>query len=507
MSFRSYVRKVNMTDPGIVGVYVRQKGDKSLLNGYDVTFLMAGNNFNETNVVILPQLEPKSTSLSCPAVSKGLSPSVSFGNSWGCDAQGCALGHGDAQEEFYGCSDVRILPRGVTPPQTSTARPATRQPTVRPTKFPLRPSGKEYTVWTLVEIIRKFDLVSRTFDLSETNDDLDLDDVIPLNISGQDFLQMIVTFRNQAKLPFMHLLLQVCILFQFHFVVILGHGRLLDPPSRMSAWRAGFNVPINYDDQGMNCGSVGTQWGQNGGKCGICGDSWSGTRFYERPNGPMVQHNIITKKYYENSVINISLQLTANHKGWNEFRICDIAKSGGIEASQACLDGNVLRNQSGSTRLYFPSEKTGFFNFVLQLPRGMTCAHCLLQWRWKTGHSWGCDQFGCGIGRGEEHEEFYGCSDVTILPKGSTTAMPIEGQAQGSRTTSRWVTKSTTRRPVKFIDRSSSLQDIILSNNLHGNVFVSTDEVNGPDVDIPLDIGGQDYLEMLLRIYNSTQAD
>ncbi|KAI8786056.1 hypothetical protein BgiBS90_013414, partial [Biomphalaria glabrata] len=34
--------------------------------------------------------------------------------------------------------------------------------------------------------------------------------------------------------------------------------------------------------------------------------------------------------------------------------------------------------------------------------------------------SWGCDDLGCGIGRGDAHEEFYGCSDVSIVPKGSS---------------------------------------------------------------------------------------
>ena len=33
-----------------------------------------------------------------------------------------------------------------------------------------------------------------------------------------------------------------------------GHGRLLDPPGRSSAWRAGFNTPHNYDDNALFCG-------------------------------------------------------------------------------------------------------------------------------------------------------------------------------------------------------------------------------------------------------------
>lgn len=34
----------------------------------------------------------------------------------------------------------------------------------------------------------------------------------------------------------------------------LGHGRLMDPVGRSSAWRLGFHVPINYDDNALFCG-------------------------------------------------------------------------------------------------------------------------------------------------------------------------------------------------------------------------------------------------------------
>lgn len=33
-----------------------------------------------------------------------------------------------------------------------------------------------------------------------------------------------------------------------------AHGRLVDPPSRSSMWRFGFNTPINYDDNQLFCG-------------------------------------------------------------------------------------------------------------------------------------------------------------------------------------------------------------------------------------------------------------
>ena len=36
--------------------------------------------------------------------------------------------------------------------------------------------------------------------------------------------------------------------------LVEGHGRLIEPPSRSSAWRFGFPTPINYDDNELFCG-------------------------------------------------------------------------------------------------------------------------------------------------------------------------------------------------------------------------------------------------------------
>lgn len=55
---------------------------------------------------------------------------------------------------------------------------------------------------------------------------------------------------------------------------INGHGRLIEPPSRASAWRYGFDTPHNYNDHELYCGGFTRQWVKNEGKCGICGDAW-----------------------------------------------------------------------------------------------------------------------------------------------------------------------------------------------------------------------------------------
>lgn len=35
-----------------------------------------------------------------------------------------------------------------------------------------------------------------------------------------------------------------------------GHGMMWDPPGRGTMWRFGFNVPPDYDDNGLNCGGI-----------------------------------------------------------------------------------------------------------------------------------------------------------------------------------------------------------------------------------------------------------
>lgn len=45
------------------------------------------------------------------------------------------------------------------------------------------------------------------------------------------------------------------------------------------------------------------------------------------------------------------------------------------------------------------------------------------QWRYTAGNGWGCDDTGCGLGKGPQ-EEFHNCADVQIfaVPGQSTTS-------------------------------------------------------------------------------------
>ena len=51
--------------------------------------------------------------------------------------------------------------------------------------------------------------------------------------------------------------LYIAILFCFGLVAgVSGQGRLVDPPGRGSLWRAGYDTPINNNDNVLNCGGI-----------------------------------------------------------------------------------------------------------------------------------------------------------------------------------------------------------------------------------------------------------
>lgn len=94
-----------------------------------------------------------------------------------------------------------------------------------------------------------------------------------------------------------------------------GHGRLIEPPSRASAWRYGFPTPPDYNDHELYCGGFTRQWKTNGGKCGECGDAWDLPQPRPHEYGGKWGQGIIVRKYNPNAEITIRVELTASHMG------------------------------------------------------------------------------------------------------------------------------------------------------------------------------------------------
>lgn len=192
----------------------------------------------------------------------------------------------------------------------------------------------------------------------------------------------------------------------------MGHAYLGQPPGRSSAWRAGFPTPKNYNDNGLNCGGFGVQYGVYGGMCGLCGDPYGGPRPNEPGPDNVYATGTIVANYTQGQSVAVKIHISASHLGYHEFRLFK------NDAPQRGRDASVaVKCNASSTLLASPDGRTKFDekdpNIVVQLPTDVVCDACVLQWKWRTGNSWGCDADGCGMGYGNQ-EEFYGCADVRI---------------------------------------------------------------------------------------------
>ncbi len=87
----------------------------------------------------------------------------------------------------------------------------------------------------------------------------------------------------------------------------------------------------------------------------------------------------MVRTYSQNDQITAVVEVTANHMGYFEFRICNVDRLSSGEANQECLNENVLKDRFGRVRIPVVPGVTGRIPVVLNLPRGLSCNHCVLQ--------------------------------------------------------------------------------------------------------------------------------
>jgi hypothetical protein len=168
-------------------------------------------------------------------------------------------------------------------------------------------------------------------------------------------------------------------------------------------WRFGFANPVNYDDNELYCGGYSVQWEQNKGKCGVCGDAYNIESPRPHEAGGDYANGIITKRYVAGQKIEVEIELTANHLGWFELRLCP-NNNPKVEAKQRCFDKYPLYIVGRKTSKYPIPENTkdnSTFMYSVQLPPNLTCTQCVLQWTYYTGNMWGIcsngeEAVGCG---------------------------------------------------------------------------------------------------------------
>jgi len=104
--------------------------------------------------------------------------------------------------------------------------------------------------------------------------------------------------------------------------------------------------------------------------------------------------------------------MQANHLGWFYFRICP-ATSPDVEVTQECLDAHTMDIVEAPTaitdkkRWEIPNRTVnggGIYKFKVQLPAGLKCERCVIQWDWL-----------CNNRNGQKIQEtFRGCADVKV---------------------------------------------------------------------------------------------
>lgn len=201
---------------------------------------------------------------------------------------------------------------------------------------------------------------------------------------------------------------------------ISSHGRLMVPPARNCMWRYGYPNPVNYDDNQLYCGGHAVMYGQNKGKCGVCGDGYHEQPRPNEPGGPYA-NGIVVRRYVPGQVIDVEVDVTTNHNGTFELRLCqnnDPAKT----ITQECFDKNplpIVDSNDPSSKSYsytLPPGPPGTFTYKVRLPSDVTCTYCVIQWWWQVGNTWGdCPDGTSKVGCGPQ-ETFVNCADVSIQP-------------------------------------------------------------------------------------------
>ncbi|XP_063708829.1 uncharacterized protein LOC134837389 [Culicoides brevitarsis] len=199
--------------------------------------------------------------------------------------------------------------------------------------------------------------------------------------------------------------------------LVQGHGMLIDPVNRASRFRYDGRATPDWNDNGLNCGGYSLQHGLNGGKCGICGDSYSDRRPRAHELGGRWGDGVVVRSYKSGSQITASVRITSNHKGYFKFDLCnmDPLKASGKKMEEESCFNVPVKTVDGKETYLLPSTAARVYDVELQLPEGLTCKHCVLRWTYTTGNSWGW----CGDGTGKlgcgAQETFRTCSDIEII--------------------------------------------------------------------------------------------
>ncbi|XP_048249980.1 platelet glycoprotein Ib alpha chain-like [Haliotis rufescens] len=202
-----------------------------------------------------------------------------------------------------------------------------------------------------------------------------------------------------------------------------GHGYMLVPPGRSSAWRVSLDYfHVNYNDNANYCGGRSTQHDINNGSCGLCGDDFRTSRPRDNERGGFYSTGNIVAQYASGGVLDVAVVITANHMG--KFYFAIFPSNDPSEWEEESLFQPLYNADTGTTYYDVPDNTARTFSVKLKIPDDMVCSHCVLRWKYVAANSWGCNSpDDCCLGCGNQQEQFYSCADV-IITRSGTDAIP-----------------------------------------------------------------------------------
>ncbi|XP_050736040.1 uncharacterized protein LOC127008281 [Eriocheir sinensis] len=159
-----------------------------------------------------------------------------------------------------------------------------------------------------------------------------------------------------------------------------GHMSLQEPPARNVLWRMGFShLPPQPNDDYLICAQ------RPRAPCPPCGDSAEVPRPRPYEGGGKYATGTIGRKYTMGQKIKVQVNVTKNHGGTLEFKLCP-HNNPNKPVDQRCLDQyplEVVGTRSRSVPLSAPHNAPYYsqemVNVELKLPTGISCDQCVLQ--------------------------------------------------------------------------------------------------------------------------------
>jgi hypothetical protein len=125
---------------------------------------------------------------------------------------------------------------------------------------------------------------------------------------------------------------------------------------------------------------VQTQHNIHKGKCGICGDNYGSKTPRPHEIGGKFGQGVITGTFTQGSTIKIIIKITANHKGFFVFDICNLDRH---KETEECFKEKVFTPKGQNYVL--TSDDSKEYEVLLKLPDNLFCEHCVLRWTYHTG--------------------------------------------------------------------------------------------------------------------------